>query len=384
MGTTDRREFLRKTALAGTTVAAGFSGNSLSPHRIFAQETQETNNIVYRNLGSTGYEVSQIGFGAMNTRDAELIFAAIDSGINYIDTAHAYMKGENEKIVGSVMKTKRKKVFLATKMPWKNRSAKQIREMMELSLKRLQTDYVDIIFLHNVGSGDTVLDENLISLFEKAKKDGLCRFAGISTHKNQAEILNTAVKSKFWDSVLLGYNYKSPPELTTSIERARKAGLAIIAMKTLVNGTGYPEHNMGNITANQAAIKWVLQDRFVDTAILGMTSFEHLTEDLSVMGMKMSQSRSMIQGSKVAYCSGVAGCTGCIGKCPKGVEVSEINRCLGYLYGYNDYDLAWENYKELPESSHVYRCMDCTECAVKCINGLDLTENIKRAKELFA
>ena len=64
-------------------------------------------------------------------------------------------------------------------------------------------------------------------------------------------------------------------------------------------------------------------------------------------------------------------------------NVSELNRCLGYVYGYGDYKLARENYEELPLSQRVDVCGDCKECVVKCINGLNLTENIQSAKELF-
>ena len=110
--------------------------------------------------------------------------------------------------------------------------------------------------------------------------------------KNQAEIINTAIDSKFWEAVLVGYNYQSPENVTSAIERARKAGLAIIAMKTQVKGTGYPDHKMGNISAQQAALKWVLRNKYVDTTIPGVTSFEQLAENVEVMGMKNELLRS--------------------------------------------------------------------------------------------
>ena len=127
----------------------------------------------------------------------------------------------------------------------------------------------------------------------------------------------------------------------------------------------------------------------MDTIIPGMTTFEHLNDNLAVMGMKLTlDDRRIIhrycEGVKSTYCRGVAGCTGCREKCPKGVEICNINRCLGYAYGYNDMELAHENYKALPQSSRLDICADCDECTVKCINGLNLTENIRKARELFA
>jgi len=85
-----------------------------------------------------------------------------------------------------------------------------------------------------------------------------------------------------------------------------------------------------------------------------------------------------------SYCRGVAGCTGCAGQCPYGVEIRDLNRCLGYAVGYGDTGLARENYNRLPSSSRLDACGECGECTVKCVNGLDLAHTIQRAKELFA
>ena len=93
MGTTNRRDFLKSVAIGGTAAGAG-----LFSRKIYSAETSPFNRMRYRELGSTGCKVTEIGFGVMNTRDADLVNAAIDSGINYIDTAHYYMNGENEKI----------------------------------------------------------------------------------------------------------------------------------------------------------------------------------------------------------------------------------------------------------------------------------------------
>jgi len=377
----DRRSFLKSGAAVTASITAG-----LYPGRIFAQESSDFKRIVYRELGSTGFKASEVGFGAMNTRDGDLIKAAYDSGINFFDTAHGYMGGENEKIVGKALKSVRDKIFLVTKVP--KTSPDEMRRNMETSLRRLQTDYVDIMFLHITRSRDQILNEDYIKTFEEAKKKGLCRFVGVSTHSNQAEVLDAAVESKFWDSVLTGYNFTSPDNVGPAIERARKAGLAIIAMKTLVKGKGYPEGASKNITSNQAALKWVLQNPYVDTTIPGMTAFEHLADDLNVMGMRLSffDRRGLYrygQSLEGAYCRGVAGCTGCQEQCPKGVEICELNRCLGYAYGYGNIELARENYAELPVVSRVDTCSECDECTVTCINGLNLTETVKRARALF-
>jgi len=395
MKVTNRRDFLRKAA-TGSATAAALTATGLYPRRTFAQSKSGFERIAYRELGSTGFKTSEVGFGAMNMDNADLINAAIDSGINYLDTAHVYMNGRNEEVVGQVMKTRRKEVFLTTKVP--HRNPKQMPEMMETSLKRLQTDHVDLMLLHVTNARDQILNDDFMKMFDDARKKGICRFIGVSTHANQAEVLNAAVESKFWEAVLVGYNYFSPPEVGQAIERARKAGLATIGMKNLLNPAVWPWEPLDDIrrdaekengvSSSQALIKWVLDNPYMDTTIPGVTSFEQLSENVAIMGMPMSfgERRSLYrfgEDIKKHYCRGVAGCTGCKDQCPHGVDICELNRCVNYAYGYGNVSLAWENYRQLPQTSRVDVCSNCDECVVKCVNGLNLPQKISQAKELF-
>jgi predicted aldo/keto reductase-like oxidoreductase len=305
------------------------------------------------------------------------------------------MDGVNERVVGNVMETKPDKVFLTTKALTDD--PKKVGTQIAESLRRLKTDHVDMLLFHVVDSKKQALDERFMKEFEAAKKKGYTRFIGVSTHANQAEVLDAATGSKVWEAVLVGYNYTSPKEVTDAIARARAAGLAIIGMKNLLNPQSWPwkpladprGKNDKNISAAQAMIKWVLQNPNVDVTIPGVTSFEQLAEDVAVMGMKMSffDRRTLTRHADALdgfYCRGVAGCTGCAGQCPYGVEIRDLNRCLGYAVGYGDTGLAQENYRRLPSSSRLDACGNCGECTVKCVNGLDLAHTIRRAKELFA
>ena len=393
-----RRDFLR----AGLSAAAGMSVAGLSSRRIFAEAPGKFTRIAYRQLGSTGCKVSEVGFGAMNMRDPELLQAALDYGINYIDTAWAYMNGVNEQVVGKVTKPVRDKVFITTKVvpeePGKN-AEKAMMTAMETSLKRLQTDHVDLMLLHDLTSRKGVLNENWMGVLDNARKKGMCRFIGVSTHWNHVEVLDAAVESKFWEAVLTGYNYMSPPGVTPAIERARKAGLGIIGMKNLLNPLDIATWNWEQIrdirkdknaplSPTQALFKWVLENPSVDTIIPGITSFEQLAEDVAIMGMKMGfedhdtldRFGEYIHGH---YCRGVAGCTGCQNQCPYGVRPNDLNRCLSYACGYGDIGLAREQYALLPESSRVERCSGCDECTVRCVHGLNLNETVRNARALF-
>lgn len=397
MGSTNRRNFMKHCTLGSAAAVAALSADGSFPRRIYSQESSPFQRIVYRDLGSTGFRASEIGFGCMNMREPELVHAAIDAGINYLDTAHYYMRGANEEIVGTVMKTRRDEVFLTTKVGLRKDLA-AIPGEIETSLKRLQTDHVDLLLFHKLESRDGVLDEAAMKLFDTAREKGQARFIGISTHGNQKEVLDAAVESKFWEAVLIGYNYFTPPSVSEGIKNAREAGIGIIAMKNLITMTLPPSSRVkledirrdksSATTPEQALIKWVLEDKYVDTTIPGMTAFEHLADDLAIMGMKLTfdERRTLRRYGEFMnnrYCRGVAGCTDCLNQCPWGVKVSEINRCLRYVFGYNDLELARENYEALPRNNRLARCSDCDECVVRCKHGLDLSENIRIARELF-
>jgi uncharacterized protein len=375
MSTLSRRTFLA----SGIATGAAFSAVS-TPHRSIAAATP----VRYRELGKTGFKVSEIGFGCMNTRDPELIRAAIDTGINYLDTANGYMGGANEEVIGQVIAKQRDKVFLTTKI--QARGASGLADMLKTSLTRLKTDHVDALLMHGVGDRNQVMNQELIDTFGSFRDKGLVRFIGVSTHSNMAAVLDAVVESKFWNIVCTSYNFTVQKEVTDAINRARAAGIAIVAMKTLQKGSGNPDGASATVTPNQAALKWVLSNKNVDTTVPGMSSFEHLAENMPVMGMKLTMKderelRRYADNLKGAYCCGVSGCTGCQNQCPKGVALNDINRCLGYAYGYGDMRLAHENYKVL--ATNLNACSDCDECAVKCVNGLNLTDSIRRARTLF-
>ncbi|MFC1651437.1 aldo/keto reductase [Candidatus Latescibacterota bacterium] len=410
MKPSNRREFLKQSTAAGT----GLVTAGLAPRKITAKESKKFNRVVYRDLGSTGYKVSEIGLGAARIKDAALVEAAIDAGINFIDTAHVY---NSEEAIGQVMKTKREKVFLSTKIMVMEGlesekmgkgyfSIKNAPKKIETSLKRLQTDHVDLLLLHmgaRLGrersisseiSIEQVFSDDVLKIFDDARKKGLTRFVGVSIH--HSELLDMIVKSKFWDAVLISYNYFSTPEVFEAIKNTREAGIAVIGMKNLLNAYTFPFKKLEDIredkasatTPAQALIKWVLENKYIDTTIPGISSFEELADDLAIMGTKLTFDdrrllRRYTERLKGYYCCGLSGCTGCRDKCPKGIDLRDINRCIGYAYGYGDIEFARDNYHYLPSSNHVEICADCNECKVKCVNRLNLTDNIQKARMLF-
>ena len=385
-GGSSRRDFIRKSATGLVLTASGLVHGSTNAAPSDFKRT------VYRELGSTGCRVTEIGFGVLNTTDAEILHAAIDSGINFFDTAHSYQNGGCEETLGKVMKTRRDAVVLATKVGAEK--VDSMREKIELSLKRLQTDHVDLLLVHGPGRREQILDNDIIKLYDDMRRKGMTRFVGFSTH-NHVEGLAAAVESRFWEAVALPFNYFSPPEVVDAVKKAREAGIGIIAMKALITverpRKPYPDirtGKSGKITNQQALLRWVLANQHVDTVIPGISAFEHLADDIAVMGTKLSANdldviERYTQDVRRRYRSGIAGCTGCKDRCPYGVAVHELNRCINYADGYGNREFAVSNYRSLPRSSRVDRCSDCSECAVRCVNGLDLNRTISRAKELF-
>lgn len=387
MKNSDRRTFIKQGLAAGFAIGAG---------GILTRKTYTTQGdfarVVYRDLGSTGFRASEMGFGVLHITDTAIIHAAIDAGINYFDTAHSYMNGRCEETLGRVLETRRDEVFITTKIG--RSDPVKMEEHIALSLKRLKTDHVDCLLLHGADK-TSITDKRIIRVFEDAKRSGKTRFVGVSTH-NHTEVPDALAESGFWDMLTIPYNYFSPPLVAEKIKKVREKGIAVVGMKNLITierpRKPFPDirgDKSEGITNQQALLKWSLDNDYIDTVIPGISAFEHIRDDVAVMGEKLTigereKLKRYANAASSVYCRGIAGCTGCKGQCPKGVDVGELNRCLNYARGYEDDRLAYENHRRLDPLSQARACNDCETCVVRCVNGLDLTEKISQVKALFA
>src|SRR5664280_1465733 len=129
-------------------------------------------------------KVTRLAFGCMTTSDQSVIERAADMGINYFDTARVYQGGNNERMVGAALKKYRSKVFIASKT--QGRDQKTALADLDTSLKELQTDHLDVWFLHSRSTPDMVTDE-VLEAQRIAKKAGKTRFIGVSFHGGHAE-----------------------------------------------------------------------------------------------------------------------------------------------------------------------------------------------------
>jgi predicted aldo/keto reductase-like oxidoreductase len=382
-----RREFL-KVGLVGTTSAI-LGGDVLAEAAVQYAENAPFvfPKPVYRTLGRTGLKISVVSYGAMLTPEPEVLKIAFDNGVNYVDTARIYMDGRNEEIVAKALKGRRDKVYVATKTPQVSRSKQDIIRDVETSLRALETDYIDVIQLHSLKEKERIFVPETREALALLKKQGKVRFCGVTTHKNEVEVLNALVddKDRFFDTCLVKYNFQSPKEVVEAIARAAKAGVGIIAMKTQEGG--YKTEALGRISPHQAALKWALQNPNITMAIPGMKDMAQLREDIAVMAMPFQYADERILRR---YHAAIAGfycdlCGTCEGSCPKGVEISTINRALMYAEGaYRDRGLAVSTYRELPASVSAEACLECPVCTAQCGKGLNIAAKMEKARTLLA
>jgi len=397
----NRRDFIQATAagLAGAIVAPM---TELKPKENKVEEKKSAAaKFVYRTLGKTGMKVPVISMGVMNSDNPNLVKAALDAGITHFDTAHVYQRGKNEEMVGEMIKSyPRDSLIIATKIPGMlpfpsedglfpkdkenmSRYGDNFAKRLEISLKRLGLKYVDILYLHNIWKKEAAVFEPLMKALEKAKKDGKTKFIGISTHRNEPEVIQAVIDSKIYDVVLTAYNFMQDyhQDLKKVIAKAAAAGIGIVAMKTFA-GSDYWEGSKNKPINVKAALKWVLQDLTVATIIPGFTTFDQMQADISVMSdltLTDSEKKELESIPKVSslYCQG---CEKCLLQCPERLPIPELMRSYMYAYGYRNLEASHQLLLSLGLPSRI--CRECTACTVRCVKGFNVKERIQKVVRL--
>jgi aryl-alcohol dehydrogenase-like predicted oxidoreductase len=372
-----RRKFIRNmsSALLGVVSSPFWSGLPLA--RAEKKSIPE-----YRTLGKTGLKVTAVSMGVMNCSDPAVLLRAFDLGINFYDTADCYMKGRNEEMVGKAFEGKRQKVFIQTKVH--AHDEKKMRSSVERSLRRLRTDYIDVLVWHNHSSPEEVSDPKLFEFMSKMKEEGKARFTGFSAHSNMASLLNEAAKSNFHDVALVSYNFTHSKKLKEAVALAAKSGIGIVAMKTQAGG--YKKEKMGGLSPHQAALKYIMMDQNVSAAVPGVTTIEQIEECAAAMGASFSkgnlnelkQYQSFLQGKICTMCGG------CIGECPYGVFRSDLLRVVMYHEGYQNNGLVEEAMEKTQLLQNIKLCSGCPSCSVVCRRGLDMKAQIQQAKNILS
>lgn len=374
----NRRDFLRLSATAGVSTLLIPEAMAHTPGR---SEIKENKPFPTRVLGRTGIEVPILSMGVMRADNPNVLRAAYNSGIFHFDTAHGYQNGKNEEMVGNFFKGKPRDTYcIATKIkfdyPLTDRFEKDMEEKMAISLGRLQMDYVDIFYAHAFDHVEEVKEPRIIQALEKLKADGKTRFIGFSTHAGKPEQIHAAVDAGIYDVILLSYNFKlnNLKETEEAIERAAKAGIGLVAMKTMTGGV---EDAEGKKKINaQACLKWAWKNPHIATIIPGFTNYDELEECLAAalqpeINSEEQEYLASLCGKELLYCQQ---CGKCTEQCAQHLPIPGIMRAYMYAYGYKYSRLSKETLLELqlPEDA----CSACDRCSVQCVSGFNVAAKI--------
>ncbi len=239
-----------------------------------------------RSFGKTGLKFPILSFGAQHICESDgcteqeakkIINYALEHGVRYFDTAHWYGGGESEERLGKVAKLRRKEMWIATKTL--DRTRRGSRKQLEVSLKRLQTDYVDEWRMHYVSTFKD-LDEitsagGALETALKARDEGLVRYISMSNHENP-QVQVKALDLFSFDSMLFPVSVMDRFILSFVDELlpfAKAKGVAMVGMKAL--GLGRLAH------IYEKALRFAFS-QMLDTVVVGATSLEHIKKNLAV------------------------------------------------------------------------------------------------------
>ncbi len=398
-----RRRFLAASATG--LVTAGLTG--LSPALSLAQEAKKETEkaparIITRKLGRTGMEhpIVSMGVGACN--NPGVVQASYEMGVRHFDTAANYQTGANEQMVGGVISKMgvRDKVFIASKIytPDQRRGVEgaavtaKMEKLLEGSLRRLRTDYVDILYVHDVSAAGIASDQAIMDGMQHLKDTGKVRAIGITTHSQMATVIDDTVKAKVWDVILTSFNFALADDtaLVQAVANASKAGVGIVAMKTTAGGVRWPNpdtrQSYDQATIIAACLKWVLRNEYVHTIIAGYNNHQHLKEDFAVASnLELTDNEAKFLSDNavklgLGFCRQ---CRQCLASCPGGVDIPTLMRTHMYAAQYSDFYLARQTLDEIPKASGLQACTSCSECTAQCANTVDIDRRIDELKTMY-
>jgi len=381
--------------------------------------------LLYRKFGKTNEMVSVLGFGCMRLpiigndptnidmdKATNMIRHAIDAGVNYVDTAYPYHGtgfthgGASDLFVAKALKDGyRQRVKLATKLPsWLIKTRADMDKYLKEQLERLETDTIDFYLVHSLNADVwPVLKEAGISEFlEQAIKDGRIKYAGFSFH-DQAGLFKEIVDYYDWSFCQIQYNYldENYQAGKEGLQYAAGKGLGVVIMEPLRGGNivNLPQEAKDMIdqadvkrTPAEWGLRWVWNHPEVSVVLSGMTTMDHVTENIKVAQEADANSLTtkeleIIDAVKNLFEERIkVNCTGCsyCMPCPAGINIP------GCFSTYNDHWVfdATPAAKKMYEmrskiSSPASKCVECGKCESHCPQGIPIREELKNVKELF-
>jgi hypothetical protein len=339
-------------------------------------------------------------FDILNNR--LMLAKALDWGVSYWDTAEGYGRGRSEEGIGRWFArnpNSRQQVFLVTKLSL--RRGKDFTPRLEKSLKRLHTDYVDLLFVHGIRGIDE-MEASLETWSKAMKKAGKIKLFGFSTHSNMEECLEGAAKLPWIDGIMFTYNYRLMHEsrMNKAVDACYRAGIGLTAMKTQgggpVKSDSESEIKMAGrfmqkgFTDHQAKLMAVWSDRRIASICSQMPNLTILATNsvAAVDQTRLSQTdRAFLAQHARETCSDY--CAGCGRLCSdvltKNVPINDVMRCLMYFHSYQDLELARSTFETLPlETKELLTQLDFNEAERSCPRNLPIGRLMQDAVNLLA
>jgi uncharacterized protein len=370
----------------------------------------------YRKFGKLDWKPSALGFGAMRLPildgDAgkideplaiNMIRYAIDNGVNYVDSAYPYHKGQSEIVVGKALRDGyREKVKLATKMPcWLVNTVDDFDKYFNEQLKKLQTDHIDFYLLHGLGKErwPKVKDLGVLRWAEKKLDEGKIGYLGFSFH-DELLAFKEIVDAHDWTFCQIQYNYMDTNYQagTEGLHYAAKRGLAVVVMEPIAGGrlAINPPEGIKKLwreghhrwKSAEWALQWVWNQPEVSLLLSGMSAIQHVEENVkaaerSGVGKLTKEDLRLVDRVAKKYREmGFVGCTGCryCTPCPSGVAIPEVFSLFNEFY-MKDRDPAVKmKYKEqLKPEQWAKNCTSCGRCEDLCPQHLPIRTLLRGA-----
>ena len=369
----------------------------------------------YRAFGKLDWRPSALGFGTMrlpvvdgdSSRIDEplatkMIRTAIDAGVNYIDSACVYHRGESEPFVGRALGDGyRERVRLATKLSHVLDDQAAFDTYLEKQLDALRTDHVDFYLLHGLNRRSWELQRPALEWIERAIEDGRIGHVGFSFH-DDLETFKKIVDAHDWTFCQIMYNYMDVDDQagTAGLRYAAGKGLAVVIMEPLRGGglvEPFPE-SVARIWASAPtqrtsaawALHWVWDHPEVSVVLSGMSSLSQVEEDLSIasrsgVGRMSEPELAVIERVREEYAGRIqVRCTKCqyCLPCPNGVNIPHIFRLYNDLSMYGNEEWIRQQYFEYtPETMRAPACKACGVCEQACPQQIEIVDRLREAHE---
>lgn len=330
-----------------------------------------------KSLGNTNMIIKEVGFGGIpiqritQEETNKVVEELANQGINFIDTARGYTV--SEEYIGNAIEGRREKFYIATKSM--SRNYEDMKKDIDISLKNLKTDYIDLYQIHNlkVEEYDTIFnDDKAYRALLEAKKEGKIKHIGITSHS--LETISKAVEGGKFETIQFPYNIVED-QADEVFKRAYEKGIGTITMKPLAGGA---------IDNGPLAIKYILSKEYIDVAIPGMNTIEQVKENISVISDKKLTHEDKLSIEKIRknlngnFCRR---CEYCL-PCPKNINIPQNFLLEGYYTRYNLKEWALERYESLGDAK-ASKCIECGICEEKCPYNLPIRSMLKNVCDIL-